>query len=202
MKLEGYPKNIALRDGTAVTVRLQSADDAISLHTFYLALPEEDRLFLDDDVTRPEWIVRFIARSDFDRIVPLVAEIGGKIVGHGWLTCAKFGWMKHVGQMRLVVARDFQRRGLGSALAREILRVAVNLGLEKMTARLMDNQATAIKAFERIGFRPISTLRGYVKDVNGRPRNLVIMGNDILQIWVAMDTLVSDMPPTREMLGG
>jgi L-amino acid N-acyltransferase YncA len=110
--------------------------------------------------------------------------------------------MAHVGQMRIVVARPFQHQGLGAALARELMRIAIDIGLEKMTARMMDNQYGAIRAFQKIGFRTEAIMHGMVKDVSGRPRNLVIMANDISQIWQAMEALVSDLPPSREMLGG
>jgi GNAT superfamily N-acetyltransferase len=202
MKPEGYPKIRSLKDGRPVTLRLQVPDDALALHAFYNALPEDDRMFLDDDVTRPEWVVRFVARSDFESIYPLVAEQGGKIVGHAWLARSRYGWMKHVGQLRLAVARECQRQGLGSELAREILRIAINVGLEKMTVRLMDSQTGPIRAFERIGFKPEATLHGHVRDARGRVRSLVLMGNDIAQIWKAMETLVADLPPTRELFHG
>ncbi len=202
MKPEGYPKTRTLKDGSHVTIRLQVPDDALALHAFYKALPEDDRMFLDDDVTRPEWVVRFVARSDFESIYPLVAEQEGAIVGHAWLARTRYGWMKHVGQLRLAVARDCQRKGLGSELSREILRIAINIGLEKMTVRCMDTQASAIRAFQRVGFQTEATLRGHVRDACGRARNLVLMGNDIAQIWLAMEHLVADIPPTREVLQG
>ena len=202
MRPEGYPKTRVLRDGTSIVLRLQDSNDALALHQFYLALPEEDRIFLDDDVTKPEWLVRFMARCDFESIFPLVATLDGKLVGHAWLARTRYGWMKHVGQLRLAVARPMQRKGLGSELARETLRIAINIGLEKMTVRMMDTQDAAIKAFQRIGFKPEATLRGHVRDAHGRARNLVLMGNDIAQIWLSMENLVSDMPPTRELLGG
>ena len=49
---------------------------------------------------------------------------------------------------------------------------------------------------------PEATLRGHVRDARGRSRNLVLMGNDIAQIWLSMEHLVSDTPPTRELLSG
>ena len=70
------------------------------------------------------------------------------------------------------------------------------------TVRVMETQPAAIRAFQRIGFQIEATLRGHVRDANGRSRNLVLMGNDIAQIWLAMENLVSDLPPTRELLGG
>jgi L-amino acid N-acyltransferase YncA len=195
MKPTGFPKNITLKNGDTATIRLQEVHDAEALLAFYRSLPEEDRIFLDDDCTTRAWVDRFIRRSDFDKIIPLVAEAGGKILGHAWLIRTHYGWMAHVGQLRLAIARSCQRHGLGSAMVRELIRIANELGLEKMTVRMMDNQHGAIRAFERIGFRKNAEFPGLIKDVLGRKRNLVIMANDISQIWNAMETLVADIPP-------
>ena len=53
MKLEGFPQDLKLMDGTKVVVRPLEGRDAPALLDFYRALPEEDRLYLRDDVTKP-----------------------------------------------------------------------------------------------------------------------------------------------------
>lgn len=199
MKLALKDKNITLRSGEKIVIRPLVPKDARALLTFYRALPEEDRLFLDDDVTRNEWVERFLNRVDYDTLVPLVAEYKGNIEGHATLIRTHYGWMSHVGQLRVAVSRSFQRKGVGTALIREIMKIAVGFGLEKMTARLMDNQVGARKAFERLGFKVEATFRRFVKDTTGRRRNMLVMANDVSHIWQAMDTLVSDMPTTREV---
>lgn len=202
MKPQGYPKQIRFKDGRTATLRLQEPHDAQALLAFYRALPEEDRIFLDDDCTTRAWVDRFIQRSDFDKIIPVVAEAEAKIVGHAWLIRTHYGWMAHVGQLRLAVARACQRQGLGSAMVRDLLQVAVDAGLEKMTVRLMDSQHGALQKFERIGFHKCAELPGIVKDVLGRPRTLIIMANDISHIWNAMEILVADSPHSRELISG
>ena len=202
MKSQGLPGQRTLRDGTVITIRAQETTDATALLEFYRALPEEDRQYLDEDVATPQWISRFIERSDFNTRYPIVAELGGRIIGHAWLIRTPHGWMSHVGQLRFAVARDQQRKGLGWALVREILHIAETVGLELMTARVLEDQVSVLRTFETLGFKREAVLRGYVRDVQGHRRDLVILGNDISQIWQAMELLVSDAPPTREMLGG
>lgn len=202
MKPQGLPGQRTLRDGSVVTIRIQEPTDAEALLEFYRALPEADRQYLDEDVTTPEWISRFIQRSDFATRFPIVAEAGGRIVGHAWLIRTPHGWMSHVGQLRFAVARDQQRKGLGSALVREILHIAEELGLDMMTARVLEDQVNVLRTFEKLGFKREAVLHGCVRDIQGQRRNLVLLGNDISQIWQAMEALVSDAPPTREMLGG
>ena len=141
---------------------------------------------------------RFIAKSNFDTLFPIVAIDDGKICGHAWLIRTHHGWTRHVGQTRLVVAPDHQRKGLGSILLREILVVAVDAGLEMMTARVMEDQEGVLKMFERMGFRREGTFHGYVKDIHGRRKNMVVLGDDISQIWRAMEALVADMQTARD----
>ncbi len=198
MKSQGLPCQHTLRDGMAVTIRLQETTDAKALLDFYCALPEEDRQYLDDDVATPEWIRRFIQRTDFKTRYPIVAEAAGRIIGHAWLIRTQQGWMSHVGQLRFAVARDQQRKGLGLALVREILHIAENIGLDIMTARVLEDQVGVLCICEKLGFKREAVLQGYARDVQGHRRNLVILGNDISRIWDAMEMLVADMPPTRE----
>lgn len=196
------PRQATLHSGEVVSIRAQQVTDAKSLVDFYASLSEEERCVLDDDVSDPNWITRFIRRSNFDTVIPIVAEADGAICGHAWLVRTHYGWMQHVGQLRVAVAPSHQRQGLGSILLKEILRIAVDVGLEMMTARVMETQVGALKMFERVGFRREAIFRGFVKDTYGRRRNMIVLGNDISQIWRAMEALVADVPPTREMLAG
>jgi RimJ/RimL family protein N-acetyltransferase len=200
MKLEMKTTDVALRSGEKIEIRPLVPRDAAALLAFYRELPEEDRQFLDDDVTQDDWVKRLMARVDYDTNVPLVAVHKEAIVGHATLIRTHFGWMSHVGQIRIAVARSFQHKGLGKALVRELMKIAVSFGLEKMTARMMDNQVGARRAFEKLGFKVEATFRGFVKDIHGRRRNMLLMANDVSHIWQAMDALVSDTPPTRDAL--
>lgn len=200
MKLELKSTTATLRSGETVEIRPLVPRDAQGLLTFYRELPEEDRLFLDDDVTQDDWVKRLMNKVDYDTNVPLVAVHEDRIVGHATLIRTHFGWMSHVGQIRVAVARPYQHKGLGKALVRELMKIAISFGLEKMTARLMDNQIGARKSFEKLGFKVEATFKGFVKDVHGKRRNMLLMANDVSHIWLAMDALVSDAPPTREQL--
>lgn len=196
MTLEGFPKQIALRDGSSLVVRPVAPADEEALLAFYRALPEEDRLFLRDDVTSQAWADRFISSIDYQSVIPLLVESSGEVVASGTLYRALHGWTTHVAEIRMAVARPFQRRGLGTALLRELVRLATSLGVEKMIANVVDNQLGAIRAFEKRGFQREAVLKGHVKDIHGLKRDLVIMSNDVSHIWDAMAAMVADYSPT------
>jgi RimJ/RimL family protein N-acetyltransferase len=190
MILDGYPVHTVLRDQSRVLIRPMAITDGPTVLEFFRELPEEDRMYLNDDVTADDWLTRFLAQVDYKSVIPLVAECGGKIVGQAALHRTLHGWMVHIGQIRAAVARSFQRKGLGVALVRELVRIAIKAGVEKLVAGVVENQEGAKHAFEKLGFYPEAVLRGHVKDIHGIRRNLVLMSNDVSRIWDAMDTLL------------
>ncbi|MCX7824291.1 MAG: GNAT family N-acetyltransferase [Verrucomicrobiae bacterium] len=198
MNLRAYPIKVRLRDGSQVQVRAMDAKDGPAVLEFFRALPEEDRMFLRDDVTRPEWLDRFVRQIDYQTMLPLVAEDDKGIVGNAVLHRPLYGWSVHVGEMRVAVARAYQHKGLGTALAHELVKLALDLGLEKMIVSVVDNQIAAKRAFQKLGFHPEAVLKGHVKDIHGIKRDLVIMSNDVSHIWESMIALMRDYSPSLE----
>ncbi len=198
MKLEGFPQHLTLRDGSALVIRPLDATDAPAVLKFYRSLPEEDRLFLRDDVTKPEWLRRFVGRVESGEVVSLIAERDGKVVGEATLYRALHGWTVHVAELRLAVAPAMRRSGLGTALAHELVRLATRMGVEKMMIQVVENQVGARKMFRKLGFKQEAVLRGHVKDIHGMKRDLIVGANDISHIWDAMESLVADFSPSVE----
>ncbi len=198
MKLEGFPQHLTLRDGAAIVIRPLDATDAPAVLKFYRSLPEEDRLFLRDDVTKPEWLRRFVGRVESGEVVSLIAERDGKVVGEATLYRALHGWTVHVAELRVAIAPTMRRSGLGTALAHELVRLATRMGVEKMMIQVVENQVGARKMFRKLGFKQEAVLRGHVKDIHGMKRDLIVGANDISHIWDAMESLVADFSPSVE----
>src|SRR5512136_1439929 len=135
-----YPKEVKVKDGSPVVLRPFEKKDKDALFAFFQRLPEADRLFLKDNVADPATIERWATELNYDRIYPLLAWVGTDIVADATLHKNLGGWMKHVGTIRAVVARDFHRKGLGSVLANELFLHALKAGLEKIVAEVMDTQ--------------------------------------------------------------
>jgi len=197
MALEGFPQEVVLKDGTPVIVRPMTAEDGPRLLAFFRSLPEEDRLFLKEDVTREETIDRFVRNLDFNQVIPLLALKGEEVIGDGTLH-RRGGWSKHVGEIRVVVARPYQKKGLGAALAKALVGLAMNLGLDKLVAEVTDQQVGARKAFEKIGFRQEAVLKDHVKDILGNKRDLVLLTNDVSHIWESLQALAEEYLPSVE----
>ena len=83
---------------------------------------------------------------------------------------------RHVGELRILVAPEYRTLGLGSVLMQELAAIANDNGLERLTVQAVaDKEAAAIRAAEAIGFVQIATLPGHGKDLDGHPRDMVIM---------------------------
>ena len=170
-----YPKKVRLQSGTSVTIRPMVKEDADKLYAFFSRVPREDRLFLRDDVSIRDVIDSWTQELDYRKVLPLVAEVGGNIVGDATLHRRTFGWTSHVGKVRLVIDKDYRGKGLGTVLIEELIDIAKKAGLEQLVAELMSNQTGALGAFKRLGFEKEAVFFNYVKDQMGEARNLVVM---------------------------
>lgn len=187
-----YPKKAWLKNNIEITVRPFEKTDKDKLLAFFRALPEEDRLFLKDDVTKEEVIKKWSEELDYNRVFPLIAETQEKIIGDATIHFTKSGWSKHLAELRCVVAREYQKMGLGTFLMRELVLIAQEKGVEKIVAQMMDIQIGAQKAFQRIGFKKEAELTGFVMDLAGRKHNLIIMVNDVSELWKKMEDVLMD----------
>jgi RimJ/RimL family protein N-acetyltransferase len=188
--MDEYPKEISLKTGQNLTIRLLKDDDIEALIQFFQTLPGEDRMYLRIDVMKRENIVRRFGTLNYDRVYPVVALDQSRIVAIGSLWRAEFGWMRNLGEIRVVVARDFQRKGLCTILTREIFFHALTTDLYKIQAEVMEDQVAALSAFERLGFKKETVLRKHVTDINGNRENLVLMSLDIQEMWYLMEDFI------------
>ncbi len=198
-----YPKTVALKKGRSVTIRPLAQGDYDKLYAFFQDLAKEDLLFLRHDVSNRDLVRGWTEHIDLDRTVPLVAEEGGKIVADGTLHLTTYGWMQHVGHIRLVTAGTHRQLGLGTVIARELVTIAEDRGLEKLQAHVIEDNAGAVKMFERLGFEMAAVLKDLAKDRMGRNRSLAIMINDVANLSRAMEDWIQDsMVPAFRVPGG
>jgi RimJ/RimL family protein N-acetyltransferase len=188
--VEHLPKTIQLQDGTQIVTRLLSKQDGPALLAFFSGVPEDDRLFLKDDVTKKEVIDRWIQGLDYDIVLPIIAERGSAIIGDATLHYNKYRWQRHMAEIRCVVAREYQRKGIGTALMRELVSHALQKGVAKIRANMMDIQGSAQKAFEGLGFRKEAELKDFLIDKKGKPHNLILMVHDVSELWKKMEDLL------------
>lgn len=166
-------------NGTQVTLRLMERADLERSVTFSRDLPEEDLMFLTVDITDPGEMEQYVRAVEAGKAVTVLAEADGRFVGYGSLSCSLPHWTRHLGEIRLLVGREFRGKGLGRVLAHEIFEIAKAKGLRKLIARMAVEQKGAQQVFERLGFHAEALLTDFVMDRNGRTHDLVVMTHDV-----------------------
>ncbi len=174
--LSAYPREFTLRDGTKVVLKPMTPKDGEALLQFFLKLPPEDRRYLKEDVTSPKVIQRWAAELDYDRALPLLAWVDGKVVADGTLHRSRTMARRHVGEIRISVAPEYRNRGLGTVVMHELAAIANENGLERLLFQAVaEREEPAIKAAEFVGFGKVAVLPGHAKDLDGHPRDIVLM---------------------------
>jgi GNAT superfamily N-acetyltransferase len=181
-----------LKDGTEVTIRSLGPEHLDALMDFYLALPLEDRKYLRFDVTDRQAVAKRLRRVETGDDIRIAAWHGDRIVASGALELSGEPWSKHQGEIRLIVARPFQRRGLGTVMFRELYFIAVQNKLEVIVAKMMRPQTGAQQIFRRLGFRESSFMPDFVKDIKGEPQDLLVMTCNIKDLWKELDRVFSE----------
>lgn len=182
---------VKLKDGTEVVVRELTIDDLESSVAFFRELPKEDRVYLRVDVTKRENVEQRIKRMKIENVHRLVAVAGDRIVADGALELEAEEWEQHMAELRLIVAHDFQRKGLGLLMARELFTLAASKNVEEVVARFMAPQKSARNVLEKLGFHQDTILHDYVRDIDGNKRDLVLMRCDLKSLWEKLEDYIS-----------
>ncbi len=174
-----YPWSTNL-GGTHLTFRLMTPDDAPAVEVFAKALPREDLIFLRTDITQAETIKAWMNYLRSGRTVSILAETPEKVMaGYASIHVNEAQWMRHVGELRVLVGSDYRGIGLGKRLTNEAFAIAKDLGLKKITAQMSTDQRGARQVFEHLGFRPEALLADHVMTGDGQTRDLLIMSYDV-----------------------
>lgn len=174
---------LALRAGShEMTVRPLTKADEAALLDFFKRLPVDERRMLKHDVTDPDVVKEWCAHIDVERVLPLIALKGDRIVGDATLHRAPAGWSRHVGHLRVTIDPDLRRGGLGRALLGELIETAARLGVAVVDAEMMAEQKAALHLFEELGFHCIATLPQHALDLTDQPHDLVVMSKTLLPV--------------------
>ena len=96
------------------------------------------------------WQKLYTAGSGFYN---LVAEIEGRVVGQLGLQVCQNPRRRHVAELGMGVAEDYQGQGIGSALLRSALELADQwLNIRRMELTVYSSNEAAIALYERFGF--------------------------------------------------
>jgi len=170
-----FPEEAVLRDGTRLIIRPFESRDVDALHAFFVSLPTDVRRFAWDDVADRTLIRTWGDNLDYDKVLPLLAFDGTKVVADATLHRREGSPLRLVGRVKWLIDPAYRGRGLGTLLVNEFIRMASLNGLRHLTCMLIsDLEADAVQTLTELGFVGYH-IPDYGTDPDGNQHDMVKM---------------------------
>lgn len=173
-QIQNYRNVVTLKDGAKVLLRPMTREDEAGLIELFTAVSDEDRLYLRDDVRDPQVIRGWCESLDYQRVLPILAIVRERVVGQATLHFRR-GPKRHLGEVRIFLAKDFRHRGLGTKMLVTLIDLARKQNLHTLIAEIVTEQSQVIKAFQKLGFRLCCTFEDYFMLPNGETRDVAVL---------------------------
>ncbi len=159
--LGSLPRDIRLKDGSRVTLRLLIPDDADKLVALFKDISYADLRELRDNVLDERVPRRWCRYINYDRVLPVVAEVEGRLVADATLHRRATAPVETVAKFRTYVHPSFRHHGLGTALLNEMMAIARDLGVKTLVVELFVDQIRLISMLEGYGFKRQAVVPAY-----------------------------------------
>ncbi len=173
-QIKNFREMITLKDGAYILLRPMIADDKQRLMEFYSAVSDDDLRYFRHHVKDQSLIQGWCDRLDYGKVLPVLALAKDRVVGSATLHFYE-GPKRHTGEVRLFLARDYRKRGLGMKMIRALIELARKHGLSILTAEIIADMTKFVKAFEQLGFKSMCTLDDYFMFPDGDSCDVVFM---------------------------
>ncbi len=171
-----YRHLITLPNGLRVLLRPLVPKDRDSLVALFSSLPDDELQFFRSNVADKTVVARWAEAPDYSRIFPLVAVVGEQIVGNSTLHLGS-GYTRHVAEIRIFLAKEYRRCGIGSAMIRSQVEIARRLGLHQVIAEIVESRPQVIHAFERQGFERQFVWKDLFMTPDGDTLDMIVLIN-------------------------
>ncbi|OOG28763.1 GNAT family N-acetyltransferase [Thioalkalivibrio denitrificans] len=160
MAIHPYPSSLVSRwhlaDGTPLTIRPIRPEDARIEQSFVRGLSEQSRYFRFMQAMHeltPEMLVRF-TQIDYDREMALIAVMEDERGGELQVAVARYTANpdRRSCEFALVVADDWQGRGIGTHLMQALMQVARSRGLTLMEGEVLAGNSGMLGLARSLGF--------------------------------------------------
>ncbi len=170
-----YPQEAALRDGRRVLIRPFSEKDVDALYDFFHRMPIEYRRFAWDNVDNRQLIETWGRNVDYEKVFPLLALDGNRIVADATLHMREGGPLRLVGRIKWMLDPAFRGDGLGTTLVQDLIKIARERGLRPISCMLIsDLEADAVRTLEGLGFAS-HVQPAYGTDPDGNQHDMTLL---------------------------
>jgi RimJ/RimL family protein N-acetyltransferase len=173
-QIKNFREMVTLKDGTYVLLRPMNGSDEKHLLEFYSAVNDDDMRYFRHYVKDPALIRNWCEHVDYSMVLPILAFVKDHVVGSASLHFHE-GPKRHIGEVRLFLAKDYRKRGLGMKMIKALIDLARKHGLGILQAEVIAEQTKVVKAFEMLGFKSQTTLDDYFLFPDGDLRDVVLM---------------------------
>ncbi len=174
-----YPRKLKTGKGSVQITRL-GPETKDAFLDFARGLEPDDLMFLRVDITQAGVVQNLIEeQAENQKVTLLACDDSGAVLAYASVNRQGLPWMRHLGEVRVVVAAGGRGQGLGTRMAREVFQVAESLGLVKVIARMAREQVAAQEMFRSLGFNAEALLTDWVIDRQGNTHDLVVMSHDV-----------------------
>lgn len=180
-----YPRTVEIGQ-EAAELRLMTGADEAAVLEFAGTLLRHDLLFLQRDISAPPVMAAWVREIEAGHTPSLLAVKDGRIVGCSAVVSDPYSFSPHVGDVRVLLAADARKHGLGRLLVQESFLLALSLGLKKLTAHMTADQEAAINVFEDLGFRAEAMLKNHVRDADNTLHDLIVLSHDVAHVQSKM----------------
>lgn len=157
--MQPYPshlvKHLKLADGAAITIRPIRPEDAAIEQAFVRNLSHESRYFrfMDTLLELSPRMLSHFTQVDYDRHMALIAvtQDAGKEIE---IAVARYVIAEDdkIGEFAIVVADQWQRKGVGRLLLRALMDAARSRGLVAMYGEVLASNHKMLKLMHQLGF--------------------------------------------------
>lgn len=166
-----YRQVFTLKDGARILIRPMTIDDRQSLLDLFLPISADDLRYMRHNVKDPQVISGWFDNINYEEVLPLVAVFGSRIVGEATLHFHP-GPARHRAEVRIFLAKDFRRRGVGSRLIQGLIELAKRHNLYMIEVNIVSDQNHIIRAFQNAGFEPKCVYEDYFMLPDGDLRDV------------------------------
>jgi aminoglycoside 6'-N-acetyltransferase len=157
-------------DGQRIHLRALRPDDRPPLRAI-LAQPEAAAWWdtADPDMAVDEWL------EEGGDSVGFAIELGGRVVGSIQYAEENEPGYRHAG-IDLFLDAGHRGHGLGPEAIRTLARYLIDVrGHHRLTIDPASENERAVRAYAKVGFRPVGVMRQYWRDTEGRWRDGLLM---------------------------
>ena len=168
-----FPIEATLRDSRRVLIRPFTAQDTESLYSFFQGLPVDVRRCAWEHIEDRAVVESWGHNLNYDRVLPLLALDGTRIVADATLHRRGGGPLRLVGRVKWLMDPEYRGLGLGTVLINTFISIAAQSGLRHLTCMLIpDVESDAIETLRELGFNE-HVIPNYGTDPDGEQHDMV-----------------------------